>query len=142
MPSQHQLPAPTAVETGSTSRPSPDDAAQAQHEPDTDADACSGHRARARQPSGRTGMDITWVSTQRAAQRLGIGPRTLYRLIDVGDVPAYKFGRVIRLQLAEVDAYIERARIQPGGPRASVPRVRSTAQHGPTRSETASFSLT
>lgn len=72
-------------------------------------------------------MDITWVSTQRAAQRLGIGPRTLYRLIDVGDVPAYKFGRVIRLQLAEVDAYIERARIQPGAlehlyPESAAPR--------------------
>jgi excisionase family DNA binding protein len=37
-----------------------------------------------------TGMD--WFSTKEAAQYLGITPRTLYRLIDVGQVPAYKMG--------------------------------------------------
>jgi excisionase family DNA binding protein len=58
--------------------------------------------------------EITWLSSSRAAGRLGIGARTLYRLIDEGEIPAYKFGRVIRLQLAEVNAFIGRARIQPG----------------------------
>jgi excisionase family DNA binding protein len=59
-------------------------------------------------------QDITWLSTAEAARRLGIGARTLYRLIDEGQIPAYKFGRVIRLQEREVDAFIEGARIQPG----------------------------
>lgn len=58
--------------------------------------------------------EITWLSTREAARRLGITTRTLYRLIDSGQVPAYKFGRVIRLQEAEVDAFIEQARIAPG----------------------------
>lgn len=58
--------------------------------------------------------EIRWLSTQEAADRLGIALRTLYKLIDEGNVPAYKFGRVLRLQLAEVDAYINRARVQPG----------------------------
>lgn len=40
--------------------------------------------------------------------------RTLYRFIDEGQLPAYKMGRVIRLQAHEVDAFIERARIVPG----------------------------
>jgi excisionase family DNA binding protein len=40
--------------------------------------------------------------------------RTLYRFIDEGQLPAYKMGRVIRLQAHEVDAFIERARIAPG----------------------------
>jgi excisionase family DNA binding protein len=40
--------------------------------------------------------------------------RTLYRFIDEGQLPAYKMGRVIRLQAQEVDAFIERARIVPG----------------------------
>jgi hypothetical protein len=29
-------------------------------------------------------------------------------------VPAYKFGRVIRLKESEVDAFVDQARIQPG----------------------------
>jgi excisionase family DNA binding protein len=57
---------------------------------------------------------IEWLSTKEAARRLGITQRTLYRLIDEGQVPAYKFGRVIRLQDAEVQAFIASARIQPG----------------------------
>jgi excisionase family DNA binding protein len=58
--------------------------------------------------------EITWLSTREAARRLGITTRTLYRLIDGGQIPAYKFGRVIRLQEAEVEAFIDQARIQPG----------------------------
>jgi excisionase family DNA binding protein len=58
--------------------------------------------------------EITWLSTREAARRLGITTRTLYRLIDSGQVPAYKFGRVIRLQEPEVDAFIDQARIEPG----------------------------
>ena len=61
-----------------------------------------------------TSQDITWLSTAEAARRLGIGARTLYRLIDEGQIPAYKFGRVIRLQEREVDAFIDAARIKPG----------------------------
>ncbi len=57
---------------------------------------------------------IEWLSTKEAARRLGITPRTLYRLIDEGQLPAYKFGRVIRLQEREVDEFIGKARIQPG----------------------------
>jgi excisionase family DNA binding protein len=58
--------------------------------------------------------EIVWLSTREAARQLGITTRTLYRLIDSGQLPAYKFGRVIRLQEAEVDAFIQRARIEPG----------------------------
>ena len=55
-----------------------------------------------------------WLSTQAAARRLGVTPRTLYRFIDHGDLPAYRMGRVIRLKASEVDAFIESTRIQPG----------------------------
>ena len=58
--------------------------------------------------------EIDWLSTKEAARRLGITTRTLYRLIDEGQLPAYKFGRVIRLQTNEVDQFIAGARIQPG----------------------------
>ena len=55
-----------------------------------------------------------WLSTAEAARRLGITPRTLYRFIDEGQLPAYRFGRVIRLKQDEVDRYIELCRIPPG----------------------------
>jgi excisionase family DNA binding protein len=58
--------------------------------------------------------DIQWLSTADAAKRLGITPRTLYRFIDQGDLPAYRFGRVIRLKRDEVDTFIEACRIEPG----------------------------
>lgn len=58
--------------------------------------------------------DITWLSTAKAAARLGITPRTLYRLVDEGQLPAYRMGRVIRLKQAEVDAFIDGSRIEPG----------------------------
>jgi excisionase family DNA binding protein len=54
------------------------------------------------------------MSTRQAADYLGIIPRTLYRLIDSGQLPAYRFGRVFRLQGREIDAFINNARIQPG----------------------------
>jgi excisionase family DNA binding protein len=58
--------------------------------------------------------EITWLSTADAADRLGITPRTLYRFIDEGQVPAYRFGRVIRLKADEVDVFIDDCRIAPG----------------------------
>lgn len=60
------------------------------------------------------GSEIEWLSTQDAARRLGVTPRTLYRFIDLGDLPAYRLGRVIRLKADDVDAFIESSRIEPG----------------------------
>ena len=56
----------------------------------------------------------TWLSTAAAAEYLGITPRTLYRFIDEGLVDGYRFGRVIRLKQTDVEAFIERSRIEPG----------------------------
>ncbi|MHB1137878.1 MAG: helix-turn-helix domain-containing protein [Microthrixaceae bacterium] len=61
-----------------------------------------------------TTTDIQWLNTGETARRLGITPRTLYRFIDDGKIPAYRFGRVIRLKESEVSEFIESCRIQPG----------------------------
>lgn len=58
--------------------------------------------------------EIVWMSTQEAARRLGVTPRTLYRFVDEGTLPAYKMGRVFRLKQADVDTFIEGARVPPG----------------------------
>ena len=58
--------------------------------------------------------EIRWLSTKEAAAQLGVTLRSLYRFIDEGDLAAYRFGRVIRLQRADVDRFIEASRIAPG----------------------------
>lgn len=80
--------------------------------------ACPGSTpARSRPPAGSEVLmppTVEWLSTADAAKSLGITPRTLYRFIDHGDLPAYRFGRVIRVKQSDVDAFIEASRIQPG----------------------------
>jgi excisionase family DNA binding protein len=68
----------------------------------------------AAEPPMSSGEELRWMSTRQAAAYLGITPRTLYRLIDAGQLPAYRFGRVFRLQGRQIDAFIDSARIQPG----------------------------
>jgi excisionase family DNA binding protein len=55
-----------------------------------------------------------WMGTPEAAGYLGITLRTLYRFIDEGHLPAYKFGRVIRVKRDDVEAFVEHNRVQPG----------------------------
>jgi excisionase family DNA binding protein len=55
-----------------------------------------------------------WLGTTEAAERLGVVPRTLYRMIDEGAIPAYKMGRVIRVKESDLDAFLEGTRVQPG----------------------------
>ena len=55
-----------------------------------------------------------WLSTKEASAYLGVNLRTLYRFIDEGELPAYKFGRVIRLKEGDLERFIEAARIVPG----------------------------
>lgn len=57
---------------------------------------------------------IQWMGTREACERLGVTLRTLYRFIDEGQLPAYKMGRVIRVQSSDVDDFITRMRIEPG----------------------------
>lgn len=64
------------------------------------------------QPQGSS--EVAWLGTTEACAKLGISNRTLYRLIDNGEIPAYRIGRVVRLKDADLDAYLERARITPG----------------------------
>lgn len=64
--------------------------------------------------SGESTADIQWVNTGEAAKRLGVTTRTLYRFIDEGQLPAYRFGRVIRLKEKDIAGFIEDCRIEPG----------------------------
>ncbi|WP_419841358.1 helix-turn-helix domain-containing protein [Candidatus Poriferisodalis sp.] len=68
--------------------------------------------------------EIIWLSTQKAANRIGITTRTLYRFIDRGELPAYRFGRVIRLRLDDVDGFVEQCRVAPGSLEHLYPEAR------------------
>lgn len=59
-------------------------------------------------------LDPVWLGSADAARQLGITPRTLYRLISEGELPGYKIGRVLRIKLADIEAFLESARVQPG----------------------------
>lgn len=71
--------------------------------------------------------NIVWLSTKKAADRLGITVRTVYRFIDEGRLPAYRFGRVIRIKERDVNVYIERCRVQPGSMSHLYPEVSGSA---------------
>ena len=43
-------------------------------------------------------IKVQWMSSNEAAQRLGVTTATLYRFIDEGRLPAYRMGRVIRIK--------------------------------------------
>jgi excisionase family DNA binding protein len=72
----------------------------------------------------------TWLGTPEAAERLGITQRTLYRLIDEGQIPAYKMGRVLRVKETDLDVFLDQSRVQPGSLRHLYPEARiSTADN-------------
>lgn len=56
----------------------------------------------------------TWLGTREAAAYLGVNLRTLYRLIDAGELSAYRFGRVIRVKTEDVELFLQSAKIAPG----------------------------
>jgi len=58
--------------------------------------------------------EIEWLNTEEAAKRLGITTRTLYRFMDQGRLPSYRFGRVFRLKMTDIEVFIEDCRVEPG----------------------------
>lgn len=60
-------------------------------------------------------FEITkWLSTKEAAEMLGVTSRTVYRFIDEGNLPAYKFGRVIRVKESDLEGFVDECRVEPG----------------------------
>jgi excisionase family DNA binding protein len=70
--------------------------------------------------------DTEWLGTKDASARLGVTLRSLYRFIDEGDLPAYKFGRVIRMKVVDIDRFIASCRIRPGQLEHLYPALKGT----------------
>jgi excisionase family DNA binding protein len=56
-----------------------------------------------------------WLSSRESAERLGVSLRTLYKLIDEGRLVGYQIGRNIRLREQDIEEFLDRSRIAPGG---------------------------
>lgn len=50
--------------------------------------------------------DDDFVFSSEAARLLGVSPRGLYQLIDERQLPAYKFGRAIRIRRRDIDEFL------------------------------------
>jgi excisionase family DNA binding protein len=48
------------------------------------------------------------------AARLSVVARTVYRLVNNGELSAYRVSRMIRIRPEDLDRYLESQRIQPG----------------------------
>ena len=73
--------------------------------------------------------ETAWLGTKEAAAQLGITLRSLYRFIDEGDLAAYRFGRVIRLKVDDVERYVESCRILPGQLEHLYPPLKGSGEH-------------
>lgn len=49
-----------------------------------------------------------WAKQAEAAEHIGVNPRTLRKYVAEGLVPAHRIGRMIRFDLNEVDASLQR----------------------------------
>jgi excisionase family DNA binding protein len=51
------------------------------------------------------------LSTDAAAELLGVRARTVRNLIDAGDLRAYRVGRVIKVRPEDLEAYLQANRL-------------------------------
>lgn len=65
-----------------------------------------------------------WLTTREAAAYVGCSHRTFIRYLDDGTLPRHRFGKhLVRIDLRELDSYLESRRETPGSPLGGVPHV-------------------
>ena len=60
-------------------------------------------------------LDEKLLSTDQVADYLGVSTRTVARLVQRGELPAFRVGRALRFKLADLEAYMEKHRISATG---------------------------
>lgn len=48
-------------------------------------------------------VDVRWLSVREMADRFGMSPTFVYRHVERGTIPHYRFGRSVRFKLAEIE---------------------------------------
>jgi excisionase family DNA binding protein len=54
------------------------------------------------------------LTTTKAGRVLGVGPKTVIRLIESGQLPAYRINYAWRIRRSDVEAYLEAHKYRPG----------------------------
>jgi excisionase family DNA binding protein len=62
---------------------------------------------------------MSLVSVEEAAERLGTSPRFIRRLIAERRIAFAKIGRHVRLDTADIDAFVAAGRVEPQQPSAA-----------------------
>lgn len=58
--------------------------------------------------------DNVWKSASAAARHIGVSLGKLYKLVNDGELVAYKPSRSLRFLVEDLDDYLERKKVQPG----------------------------
>jgi excisionase family DNA binding protein len=61
-------------------------------------------------------QDQVFLSVQDVARRINVNPRTVNRMIERGELPAYRVSGVLRIDERDLQAYLEKNRTQPKQP--------------------------
>lgn len=57
-------------------------------------------------------LDEKLLDIDQVAEYLGVSRRTVVRIVNRGELPAFRVGRALRFKLADLEAYMEQQRIQ------------------------------
>jgi excisionase family DNA binding protein len=61
--------------------------------------------------SNDTGKDV--LTTEEAAERVGVSTRTMRRLVAQRRIRHWRVGRLVRLQAGDVDSFLSRCTVEP-----------------------------
>ena len=75
--------------------------------------------------------NASWMGCPEVADRLGVSIRTVYGMINRGELPAYHMGRVIRVKRADLQGFLVAQRLKPGDLDHLLPGSNPTAAADP-----------
>ena len=55
-----------------------------------------------------------WFTTDELVRWLGLGRTKTYEMLQSGEIPSYKIGRVRRIRRQDVEAWLESNKFRPG----------------------------
>lgn len=60
-------------------------------------------------------MTDEYMTVEEIATTLRLSKMTVYRLVNIGELPAIQIGRSLRVKRADLEAYVAEAAVRPAG---------------------------
>jgi excisionase family DNA binding protein len=76
-------------------------------------------------------IDETFLTTEEVLEYLQVNPRTVYRLIKAGKIPAVRVGRQWRFRKRDIDAWLDSQRPRGGGGRPAAAATAAPVRPAP-----------